>query len=98
MAVERHLLANDYSYLFDANGDYVVVIAEVNQPLAARQAPLTTPKASLIGHDAYILAASNGATVIARSTGRDIFAHGGRTAIATPNAPLTNKKVPLVIG
>ena len=58
-------------YLLDNNGDDIT--AEQTTP----NQPLVTPDASLTSKARHVVARSTGATVVARSSGRDIYTRGG---------------------
>ena len=67
------LLANDYSSLTDAAGEYVTVSD------ATPAQPLVTPHDRLVSKDRHI---------VARSSGKDLYGRGGTGPLVTPKAPL----------
>jgi hypothetical protein len=77
---EKTLLSVDYSNRTDASGDSITVIDV-----------LTTPRASLTGHDRHILHTSASDTVIARPNSHDLYAHGDTQLLARPTSPLVTR-------
>ncbi len=81
---EKNLITTDYAYLIDSTGDYVTASD-------ATHTPLITPNASLTSQARHVLARSAGATIVARSSGQDVFTRGGTHPLITPKAPLVSR-------
>lgn len=75
------LVSTDRAYLIDTNGEYVV--AETTTP----NQPLVTPNASLTSNARHVVTRS-GNTVVATSSGRDIYTRGGIGPLVTPRSSL----------
>ncbi len=75
------LVSADRSYIIDTNGEYVV--AETTTP----NGPLVTPNASLTSNARHVITRS-GNTVVAASSGRDIYTRGGIGPLVTPRSSL----------
>jgi hypothetical protein len=95
VASEKNLITADYTYLTDVASDYVIVsdapagpLVTPNAALTTRKAALTTGNVGLVSKDRHLIARSSGATVVARSNGKDVFVRGGTSPLTTPNAPL----------
>ncbi len=71
----------DHSYLIDTNGEYV--IAETTTP----NQPLVTANASLTSNARHVVTRTAN-TVVARSSGRDVYSRGGIGPLVTPNPSL----------
>lgn len=69
------------SYLLDANGDYVV--ADQTAP----NGPLVTANVSLTSKARHVISRAS-ATVVARSSGKEVFTRGGTSPLVTPKSPL----------
>ena len=76
------LVSLDRAYLLDNNGEYIVA------PPTGPIQPLVTPNASLTSMARHIVAGSTGATVVARSSGKDMYTRGGTGPLVTPKSPL----------
>ena len=87
MPIEKNLLDADYAYLTDGSGEYVTVPD-------ATTVPLVTSNASLTSKARHLLVRSNGNTVVARSSGKDVFARGGTPPLNTPRSPLVSRNAP----
>ena len=72
----------DRAYLLDNNGDYIVA------PSTGPAQPLVTPNASLASQARHVVARSTGATVVARSSGKDMYTRGGTGPLVAPKAQL----------
>lgn len=75
------LVSTDRAYLLDANGDYIT--AESTAP----NQPLVTPHASLTSKARHVISRAS-ATIVARSSGREVFTRGGTGSLVTPKSPL----------
>jgi len=75
------LIATDRAYLINTNGEYIV--AETISP----NQPLVTPNASLTSNARHVITRA-GNTVVAASSGRDIYTRGGTGPLVTPKSPL----------
>ncbi len=71
----------DHSYLLDTNGEYVV--AETTTP----NGPLVTANPSLTSNARHVITRA-GNTVVAASSGRDIYTRGGIGSLVTPRSSL----------
>ena len=71
----------DHSYLTDTAGEYVV--AETTSP----NQPLVTANASLTSNARHVITRS-GNTVVAASSGRDIYTRGGIGPLVMPRSSL----------
>ena len=80
----------DHSYLIDTNGEYVV--ADSTTP----NQPLVTANASLTSNARHVITRS-GSTVVAASSGRDIYTRGGIGPLVTPRSSLIVQPVTGVI-
>ncbi len=84
------LVSTDHSYLIDTNGEYVV--ADTTTP----NGPLVTPNASLTSNARHLITRA-GNTVVAASSGRDIYTRGGIGSLVTPRSSLIVQPVTGVI-
>jgi len=75
------ITSSDHSYLLDTAGDYVV--AETTTP----NGPLVTANASLTSNARHVITRA-GSTVVASSSGRDIYTRGGIGPLVTPRSSL----------
>ncbi len=75
------LTSVDHSYLIDTNGEYVV--ADTTTP----NGPLVTDKPSLTSNARHVITRA-GSTVVAASTGRDIYTRGGIGPLVTDRPSL----------
>jgi len=75
------LTTTDHAYLTDNAGEYVV--AESTTP----NQPLVTPNTSLTSRARHVISRA-AETVVARSTGTDIYSRGGITALTTERSSL----------
>ncbi len=75
------LTSLDHRYLLDTNGEYVV--ADTTTP----NGPLVTANASLTSNARHVITRS-GNTVVAASSGRDIYTRGGIGPLVTPRSSL----------
>jgi hypothetical protein len=82
MDIEKNLLTNAYAYLTDAAGAYVTA-HDATPPQA-----FVTPNARLTSKDRHVTTRSTGASVVARSSGRDVFSRGGTQPLVSPKSPL----------
>ena len=73
------LTSLDHRYLLDTNGEYVV--ADTTTP----NGPLVTANASLTSNARHVITRS-GNTVVAASSGRDIYTRGGIGPLVTPRS------------
>ncbi len=77
------LVSTDRSYLIDTNGEYIVADS------TSSNGPLVTANASLTSNARHVITRS-GNTVVASSSGRDIYTRGGI-------GPLTTAKPSLIV-
>ncbi len=84
------LVSNEHSYLIDTNGDYIV--ADTTTP----NGPLVTANASLTSNARHVITRA-GNTVVASSSGRDIYTRGGIGPLVTPRSSLIVQPVTGVI-
>jgi hypothetical protein len=77
-------LTTDHAYPIASAGEYVVVSD-------ATRTPLVTPNASLTSNARHVLVRSSGATVIARSLGKDVFTRGGAQPLVSAMSPLVSR-------
>jgi len=75
------LTTTDRAYLLDTNGEYVVADS------ATPNGPLVTANASLTSNARHVVTRA-GSTVVAASTGRDIYTRGGIGPLATDRPSL----------
>ncbi len=75
------LVSTDRSYLIDTNGEYIVADSTIPN------GPLVTPNGSLTSKARHVLSRAP-ATVVARSSGKEVFTRGGIGPLVTPKAPL----------
>ncbi len=75
------LVSTDRAYLLDNAGEYIV--AETTTP----NGPLVTANASLTSNARHVIARS-GNTVVAASSGRDIYTRGGIGSLVTDRPSL----------
>ncbi len=80
----------DHRYLIDTNGEYVV--ADTTMP----NGPLVTANASLTSNARHVVTRA-GNTVVAASSGRDIYTRGGIGPLVTPRSSLIVQPVTGVI-
>jgi len=78
------------AYLLDNAGDYIVA------DNAIPNGPLVTPNASLTSNARHVITRS-GNTVVASSSGRDIYTRGGIGPLVTPRSSLIVQPVTGVI-
>ena len=69
------------AYLIDTNGEYIVADS------TAPNGPLVTANASLTSNARHVITRS-GKTVVAASSGRDIYTRGGISPLVTPRSSL----------
>ena len=79
---ERILLTNTDTSITTANGDTITTLD------ATPPQPLVAPNARLTSKDRHVTTRSTGATVVAHSSGRDVFARGGTQPLVMPKSPL----------
>ena len=84
------LTSVNHSYLIDTNGEYVV--ADTTTP----NGPLVTANASLTSNARHVITRA-GNTVVARSSGRDIYTRGGIGPLVTDRPSLIVQPVTGVI-
>ncbi len=84
------IISSDRSYLLDIAGDYIT--AEQTLP----NGPLVTLNASLTSNARHVIARS-GKTVVATSSGRDIYTRGGIGSLVTPRSSLIVQPVTGII-
>jgi len=77
----------DHSYLIDANGEYVV--ADTTTP----NGPLVTDRPSLTSNARHVVTRA-GNTVVAASSGRDIYTRGGLGPLVTDRPSLIVQPFP----
>ncbi len=75
------LTTTDHAYLTDNAGEYVV--ADTTTP----NGPLVTANASLTSNARHVITRA-GSTVVAASSGRDIYTRGGIGPLVTPRSSL----------
>ncbi len=81
------LTSVDHSYLIDTNGEYVV--ADTTTP----NGPLVTDKPSLTSNARHVVTRA-GNTVVAASSGRDIYTRGGIGPLVTDRPSLIVQPLP----
>jgi len=81
MATVPVVTSVDHSYLIDTNGEYVV--ADTTTP----NGPLVTANASLTSNARHVVTRS-GSTVVAASSGRDIYTRAGIGPLVTDRPSL----------
>jgi len=87
MATVPVVTSVDHSYLIDTNGEYVV--ADTTTP----NGPLVTDKPSLTSNARHVITRS-GSTVVAASSGRDIYTRGGIGSLVTDRPSLIVQPFP----
>jgi hypothetical protein len=81
------LTTTDHAYLLDNAGEYVV--ADQTAP----NQPLVTTNASLTSNARHVITRAS-ATIVARSSGRDVYSRGGIAPLSTPNPSLIVQPLP----
>ncbi len=97
-SIEKNLIDQNYDLVVDAAGEYVVAnesghvpLVTPKVPLKTPRAPLVTPNAALVSRAQHLLVRSTGDTVVARSSGTDVFTRGGTQPLTAPKPPLVSR-------